>query len=110
MIINGNKKVWFYDNEILNVTYNDYIKIIDLKTNLQYINQGVKVNFYGFVGKGDTNDMNIDIKLGDNLLKKYSVSGKGERYEIRISMENYELGRIYVDVSPKNVTKMDIGN
>ncbi len=110
LIINGNKKVWFYDNEILNVTYNDYIKIIDLKTNLQYINQGVKVNFYGFVGKGDTNDMNIDIKLGDNLLKKYSVSGKGERYEIRISMENYELGRIYVDVSPKNVTKLDIGN
>ncbi len=110
LIVNGNKKLWFYDNEVINLSHNDYIRIIDVKTNLSNNEDyGVKVNFYGFVGRGDAKDMNMNITF-DSLLKEYSIAGKGERYEIRISIGNYVFGKIYVDISPKNVTKLDILN
>ena len=109
LILNEDKKLWFYDGEVLNVSYNDCIKIVGVKTNIPGIDEfGVNVNFYGFVGRRGANDMNMDIRLGDNLLKNYSVSGKGERYEIRVSRFDNIFGKIYVDISPKNVTKVDV--
>ncbi|NVM01431.1 MAG: hypothetical protein HWN67_03800 [Candidatus Helarchaeota archaeon] len=109
LILNEDKKLWFYDGEVLNVSYNDCIKIVGVKTNIPGIDEfGVNVNFYGFVGRRGANDMNMDIRLGNNLLKNYSVSGKGERYEIRVSRIDNIFGKIYVDISPKNITKVDV--
>ena len=108
LISNEDKKLWFYDGEVLKASYNDCLEIIDVKTNIPSDDEfGVRVNFYGFVGRGDGNDMNMEIRLDDNLLKSYSVSEKGERYEIRVSRGNNIFGRIYVDLSLENVTKVD---
>ena len=108
LILNKDKKLWFYNGEVLNLSYNDYLKIVDVKANIPSDDEfGVKVNFYGFVGRGDGNDMNMEIRLDDNLLKSYSVSEKSERYEIRVSRGNNIFGKIYVDLSTKNVTNVD---
>jgi len=108
LISNEDEKLWFYDGEVLKASYNDCVKIVDVKTNIPSDDEfGVRVNFYGFVGRGDGNDMNMEIRLDDNILKSYSVSEKGERYEIRISRGNNIFGKIYVDLSLENVTKVD---
>ena len=108
LISNEDKKLWFYDGEVLKVSYNNCVKIVDVKTNIPSDDEfGVKVNFYGFVGREDGNDMNMEIRLDESLLKNYSVSGKGERYEIRVSRGNNIFGKIYVDLSPENITKVD---
>ena len=108
LISNEDEKLWFYDGEVLKASYNDCVKIVDVKTNIPSDDEfGLRVNFYGFVGRGDGNDMNMEIRLDDNLLKSYSVSEKGERYEIRISRGNNIFGKIYVDLSLENVTKVD---
>ncbi|MCK4967075.1 hypothetical protein KAS50_08590, partial [bacterium] len=106
ILVNNEKKLWFLPGDVLYASYNDSLKIVDVKTNLPRNAQSeVSVNFYGFVGRGDGEDKDIEIKLDDSLLKGFSVNGSGKRYEIRVSWGKTVFGSIYVDISPTNLTK-----
>ena len=106
ILVNNEKKLWFLPGDVLYASYNDSLKIVDVKTNLPRNAQSeVSVNFYGFVGRGDGEDKDIEIKLDDSLLKGFSVNGSGKRYEIRVSWRKIVFGSIYVDISPTNITK-----
>ena len=84
--INGNIEVVDV-NSFIDVTQGEIIRIIDsvppIKNNPDY-----RLNFYGFVPKGNTqkkDDANCNIDTAKDLIRRFSRNGEGKIYEIRLS-------------------------
>ena len=98
--LNGDKKMCYTPDEVIETCYNDGIEIVDVKTNVAD-NYRVKVNFKGFSGSDSGDDRGKSILLNDTLLKSYSIDKKGHRYEIVVSRGEILLGKVKVHIGEK---------
>ena len=96
-ILSDNQSHRIKDGETIVLQKNAQLIIEDAKTNLTD-KSGLKVNFKGFVGKGDGEDRNMKIVLGSGLLKRYSVDNAGEVYPITVSKNQREFGKVFVRI------------
>ncbi|MFH1625122.1 MAG: M14/M99 family metallopeptidase [Pseudomonadota bacterium] len=94
---NGKERVCYNNGEVIRASYGDCIEIVDLRTNITD-NSGVKVNFRGYIGGDDGEDRNYPIRLDGSLRTEYSIEGKGRQYEILVSREGLQIGRVIVKI------------
>jgi hypothetical protein len=88
--------------ETLHLVRGDKMKLVDVLPSTSD-SSSVKVNFKGFVGDKKNNtgeDRGFTIDTGTDLLKRYSLKKRGERYEILASKKKRVLGRLVVRLSP----------
>lgn len=98
--LNGDKKICYTPDEVIETNYNDRLEIVDVKTNVAD-NDRVTVNFKGFSGSDRGDDMGKPILLNDTLLKNYSIRKKGHEYAIVVSRGDLRLGTVKVRIGEK---------
>jgi len=76
---------------------NEKIEIIDADMNVLN-NTLIKVNFKGFVGRGDAEDRNLIITLNNHLMKEYSINKKGNIYPVVVSSNKEVLGKVFIEI------------
>jgi len=90
------------DGETLRLVKGDHMKIVDvLPPSLE--SSGLTVNFKGFVGNSKNNtgeDRGYDINTATDLMKRYSLRKKGEKYRIEASDGHRLLATFYVTLRP----------
>ncbi len=62
----------------------------------------VTVNFRGFAGSGGAEDRGETIQLGSDLLKDYSLRGRGRLYEITVKRKGLQIGRVMVRLGDRD--------
>jgi hypothetical protein len=98
--LDGDKKMCYTTDEVIETCYNDRIEIVDVKTNVAD-NYRVKVNFKGFSGSDSGDDMGKSILLNNKLLRSYSIDKKGHKYEIVVSRGKILLGKVVVHIGKR---------
>jgi len=96
---NSKNKLWFHDHDVFQVSANDRIEIVEVKTNLPSDKTpDIKVNCKGFVGRWNGKYRNMIINVGADMLKRFSLDGNGKRYVIEVSWKEQVIGLIYLDI------------
>ncbi|MBN2411335.1 succinylglutamate desuccinylase/aspartoacylase family protein [candidate division KSB1 bacterium] len=96
--IKNNNNVFSVKNgETIKFKANEKIEIIDIDMNV-LDKTFVKVNFKGFVGRGDAEDRNMIIPLDRRLKHEYSINNMGKIYPIVVSSHQEELGKVFVEI------------
>ena len=88
--------------ETLHLVNGDHMKILDVVPSYA-LTPALKINFKGFVGNWKNNtgeDRGYDINTATDLMRRYSLKNKGEKYEIVASLGSNVLSRFYVSLSP----------
>ncbi|HPG39269.1 MAG TPA: M14/M99 family metallopeptidase [bacterium] len=88
--------------ETIQFIENDAIEIIDIEMNNdQSIDKEktVKVNFKGYVGRGDAEDRHLIIPLDKHLLKEYSINSQGLVYPVVVTLNKEEIGKIFIEIT-----------
>ena len=99
--VNGKKKS-IKNGETLSVVRGDLLKIINILPERLARQQGMVVNFKGFVGNWKNNtgeDRGYLINTGRDLLDRYSLYGQRKAYKIVASQGNEILGKMLVKIS-----------
>jgi hypothetical protein len=90
------------NGETLQLVKGDHMKIVDaLPSSLSP--SCLKINFKGFVGNRKNNtgeDRGYDINTATDLMRRYSLEKKGEKYGIEASNGRHILARFYVSLIP----------
>ncbi|MBW2108820.1 MAG: hypothetical protein JRI36_09170 [Deltaproteobacteria bacterium] len=101
--INGEKQL-FTNNASARLVRGDRFELVDVITNLANPSE-VVANFKGYVGNRKVNtgeDRGYVIHTGRDLWKRYSLDGKGKKYQIVVTHGEAVLGRLFVElVEPK---------
>ncbi|MEW6366597.1 MAG: M99 family carboxypeptidase catalytic domain-containing protein [Acidobacteriota bacterium] len=94
---------WIVAGEELRVARGDRIRIAR--------HPGIRVNVVGFVGDSRNNtgfDNGYQIDTSKDLMHRYSVDGKGDRYRMRMFRENKEMGSATLQLIEPRLTSVDI--
>lgn len=92
-VING-ETIQFKETEsieIIGIETSEYATSAQDKT--------IKVNFKGYVGRGDAEDRHLIIPLDNNLLKEYSINKQGRVYPVVVTEKKQEMGKIYIEIT-----------
>ncbi len=98
----NNRKQLLKDNEPLNVVRGDIVKIINILPESLATQQGLCINFKGFVGNWKNNtgeDRGYLIDTGRDLLARYSLNGQNKAYKIVASQGKEILGIMLVKIA-----------
>jgi len=79
----------------------DIFEIVDVVTTLADPSDLV-VNLKGFVGQRSQNtgeDRGYRINSGKDLWKRYSLKKKGRKYQVIVTLEDEEVGKLFIDLA-----------
>ncbi|MCP4724392.1 MAG: hypothetical protein GY863_05135, partial [bacterium] len=96
---NGNKGL-IESSDIYKLADENLIEIVGVKTNIPN-NKDVKVNLVGFGGGENGNDLGTRVNIKTDLIKRYSVEGKGEKYRIEVIYKDVVIGTAFLQISPE---------
>jgi hypothetical protein len=97
--INGEKHL-FMNNVSARLVRGDRFELVDVITNLADSSE-IVANFKGYVGDRKNNtgeDRGYVIHTDRDLWKRYSLGGKGEKYQVIVTHDETVLGRLIVAV------------
>lgn len=98
--VNGEKRL-FTNNASAKLVLGDRFELVDVITNLADPSE-VVANFKGYVGNRTVNtgeDRGYVIHTGRDLWKRYSLNGKGKKYQIVVTHKQAVLGRLFVELA-----------
>lgn len=79
----------------------DIFEIVDVVTTVEDPSDLV-VNLKGFVGQRSQNtgeDRGYRINSGKDLWKRYSLKKKGRKYQVIVTLEDEEVGKLFIDLA-----------
>jgi hypothetical protein len=98
--VNG-KKHLFMNQANVKLVKGDRFELADVTTNLADPAE-IVVNFKGYVGDKKNNsgeDRGYVIHTGRDLWKRYSLAGKGEKYQVVVTRDDTLLGRLFIELA-----------
>jgi hypothetical protein len=100
--IKRNAETEFYNNYgRLKLVRGDVFEIVDVITTRADPSDLI-VNLKGFVGKRSENtgeDRGYRIDSGKDLWKRYSLKKKGKAYQVIVTLEEKEIGKLFIDLA-----------
>lgn len=100
--VKRNEQTEYYNNYgRFKLIRGDILEIVDVVT-ARTDPSNLVVNLKGFVGKRSENtgeDRGYRIDSGKDLWKRYSLKKKGKTYQIIVTLEEKEIGRLFIDLA-----------